>query len=195
MSTFAIRSAARPANPPQKPFAPVRLTPSEVSELKQVEARSHDFTSLADRLQTQARVAPADLDTLRRYAEPLKAALPGAQRQLSSAVTKLKAEGLWTADLDRFVLERIQQSGDADLLSSVREAGGPRAFLDQAPSAFAQARIEVDEELRELTPKAAWRQLIEPLIGQPVHAGMKRYINKIIKIVKTACYMFVPGCA
>jgi hypothetical protein len=193
VSAAGTLSAAVPAGQPVKPFTPAIV--SGGSELNTFQGRLREFSSLADELQTQARVTPADLDNLRRRADALKLLLPAAQRQISSAVSKLRAEGLWTADFDKFVLERAQPSGDADLLSSMREAGGPRAFLEQAPFVFAQVTNEVNEELRELAPKAAWQRLLEPLIGQPVHAGMKKYIRKAIQIVKTACYMFVPGCA
>jgi hypothetical protein len=161
-------SAAQP-----KALAPNPLTKSEAAELDKIRARLEEFGTLAERLQRQPRLARTEFDNLQQQADGLKPLMPTAQRMVVSAISKLRSAGQWNADLDAFVVERLQRAGETEALNEVRTAGGARALLGQASSMFSGAANAIDSQMRDLAPKTALQRLLEPLLGQPVQACPK----------------------
>jgi hypothetical protein len=164
---FTRVAMAQPAVP--------QLFAAEARDIEAASARLQEFEELAGRLDKAASVSRSDFEMLQRQSQAAKSALPVLQRQLPSVVAKLKSSGKWTQALDDGIARRLQRTGQTELLQAVQAAGGVRRMLEQAAAEIPLTSAEIDATLRRLQPKAAWQRLLEPFLGQPVHAQSRKW--------------------
>jgi hypothetical protein len=180
-------AAAQPSAAAAAQRASVRqVLSAEVPDFKAAHTRLEEFARLADRLDKAPKISRAEFELLQREAVGLKATLPGFQRALSSSISKLRSSGNWNQTLDDAVAQALQRDGQTEALQEVRSAGGARALLQKGASDITRAPAEIDDLVRELQPKSAWHWLVDPLLGQPVHAGFGIGVLKVILAVGTA---------
>jgi hypothetical protein len=169
-----------------------QLLAAEARDIEAAGARWGDFDDLAQRLDKTSSVSRSDFEALQRRAQTAKTALAVLQRQLPSVVTKLKSAGRWTQALDEALVRKLQKTGQSDLVQAVLAAGGARRMLEQAPAEISLASAEMDSTVRRLEPKVAWQRLLEPFLGQPVHAASR--LKMIIRMVKEFLDCVIGPC-
>jgi hypothetical protein len=175
--------AAQPAaSAPKSP--PTSLGGAEARELQSFMSSLLKFGDEVDAAGKAAK-GQRPLAPLQQRANELKLGLPSAQRNLSTLISRLKESGNWTQDFDRFVEERMKQTGtDPIVVSYYRNHGGARNVFTEATRMLAQLSGELDSDVRGLSAAndpAGVLQVLLPRVYAISHA------------VKCGALFFVTG--
>ncbi|MEX2271687.1 MAG: hypothetical protein WD690_09465 [Vicinamibacterales bacterium] len=186
---FAVTGSAIDA---QK--APSAAMTPEAGALARIRDQFQAFDRQSAGLGNKAQVTQAEINALQRQADGVKALLPELERQVASAISKVKAAGKWTAELDQTVADALRRAGRSQDLQAVQEEGGPRKFLESISRGTADIAADIDARVRSVrTKKAAWRSLIDPmveaLLGQPVLA-----LTRGLRTVRTVSLIQAVTC-
>jgi hypothetical protein len=123
-------------------------------------------------LDRRTTVARADVDVVAADVAAIKQALPAFERAANSSMSKLRAAGKWTTEFDVYSAERLGRMGvPATTLSAIQNAGGARVILQRSASTSSALGTALDTELNGLRKKMSLLVWLQPILGEPVHAG------------------------
>jgi hypothetical protein len=98
-------------------------------------------------------IKPSDvlINAVETRAQSVRSSIPGCVQNLNGFVSKLKAAGKWTKDLDIHVEQVAANNGlNPAFVNEVKQAGGARATLEKGVTEISQLAAEIDQDLIQI---------------------------------------------